>query len=93
MRHGPGADIDEPDLEISPPKDYAAGVPAVLVSLERAYEQMGVIRTAKTLTRLNQRHASTAPAARGRRRPDTVSPQNSARTAQKPSRRKPPSER
>ncbi|TCN58427.1 molybdopterin-dependent oxidoreductase alpha subunit [Rhodococcus sp. SMB37] len=61
MRHGPGADIDEPDLEISPPKDYAAGVPAVLVSLERAYEQMGVIRTAKTLTRLNQRHGFDCP--------------------------------
>lgn len=61
MRHGPEADIDESDLEVSPAKDYAAGVPAVLVSLERAYEQMGAIRTAKTLTRLNQRHGFDCP--------------------------------
>jgi molybdopterin-dependent oxidoreductase alpha subunit len=61
MRHGPDADIDESDLEVSHPKDYAAGVPAVLVSLERAYEQMGAVRTVQSLTRLNQRHGFDCP--------------------------------
>ncbi|MFD6859727.1 FdhF/YdeP family oxidoreductase [Rhodococcus sp. NPDC060090] len=60
-RHGPGSDIDESDLEVSHPKDYAAGVPAVLVSLERAYEQMGAVRTVQSLTRLNQRHGFDCP--------------------------------
>jgi len=61
MRRAPQSDIDESELEISAPKDYAAGVPAVLVSLDRAVEQMGPLRTAKTLTRLNQRHGFDCP--------------------------------
>ncbi|WP_435278710.1 FdhF/YdeP family oxidoreductase [Rhodococcus yananensis] len=60
-RHGPESDIDEADLEVTSPATYAAGVPAVLVSLERAYEQMGVTRTVRTLTRLNQRHGFDCP--------------------------------
>lgn len=54
MRQGPDADIDESELWISHPKDYAAGIPAVLISLERAYEQMGAIRTARTLPTLGR---------------------------------------
>ncbi|MGC0363309.1 molybdopterin-dependent oxidoreductase alpha subunit [Rhodococcus sp. 27YEA15] len=60
-RHGPSKDIDEADLEVTHPKDYAAGVPAVLVSLKRGVEQMGAVRTARTLTRLNQRHGFDCP--------------------------------
>ncbi|ETT29098.1 putative formate dehydrogenase oxidoreductase protein [Rhodococcus aetherivorans] len=60
-RHGPLHDIVESDLEVTGPKDHAAGVPAVLVSLKRAYEQMGVARTAATLPRLNQRHGFDCP--------------------------------
>ncbi len=60
-RQGPRADIDENGLVVTPAKDYAAGVPAVLVSLERAVEQMGLARTARTLTRLNQRHGFDCP--------------------------------
>ncbi|WP_430333220.1 FdhF/YdeP family oxidoreductase [Rhodococcus sp. ACT016] len=60
-RHGPRDDIDENGLVVSHAKDYAAGVPAVLVSMERAIEQMGIARTARTLTRLNQRHGFDCP--------------------------------
>ena len=60
-RQGPSKDIDESDLEVTHPKDYAAGVPAVLVSLQRGIEQMGALRTARTLTRLNQRHGIDCP--------------------------------
>ncbi|WP_305091912.1 FdhF/YdeP family oxidoreductase [Prescottella sp. R16] len=60
-RQGPRDDIDENDLVVGSAKDYAAGVPAVLVSMQRAVEQMGVVRTARTLTRLNQRHGFDCP--------------------------------
>ncbi len=53
-RKSPLADINENDVEVGHPKDYAAGVPAVAVALKRAIESMGVTRTARTLTRLNQ---------------------------------------
>ncbi len=53
-RHAPHDDIDEADLEVSEPKDAAAGTTAVAVSMKRALEQMGVRRTAKTLPKLNQ---------------------------------------
>ncbi|MDT7708059.1 MAG: hypothetical protein QOG20_3666 [Pseudonocardiales bacterium] len=46
--------VPEPDLEVSPPKTAAAGVPAVAVSLGMAVRQMGVSRTARNLLRLNQ---------------------------------------
>lgn len=60
-RHGPHDDIDENDLVVSPAKDHAAGVPAVLVSMDRAIGQMGLTRTARALTRLNQRHGFDCP--------------------------------
>ncbi|MFC4603218.1 FdhF/YdeP family oxidoreductase [Rhodococcus kronopolitis] len=60
-RTGPDRDIDEASLEITPRKDHAAGVPAVLISLQRAVEQMGVTRTARSLARLNQRHGFDCP--------------------------------
>jgi molybdopterin-dependent oxidoreductase alpha subunit len=60
-RKGPTEDIDESQLEVSPPKDYAGGVPAVLVSMQRAFEQMGAVRTAKTLPKVNQRDGFDCP--------------------------------
>ncbi|MFD4292567.1 FdhF/YdeP family oxidoreductase [Rhodococcus sp. NPDC058532] len=60
-RKAPAQDIDESQVAVSPPKDHAAGVKAVVVSMERAVEQMGVARTAQTLTRLNQRHGFDCP--------------------------------
>ena len=44
----PQHDVDESALEVSTPKTWAAGIPGVLVSLDRAVEQMGVGRTVKT---------------------------------------------
>jgi len=44
----------EPDLEVTPPKTKAAGLPAVAKSLGMAVKQMGVGRTARNLIRLNQ---------------------------------------
>ncbi|MFE5702814.1 FdhF/YdeP family oxidoreductase [Rhodococcus koreensis] len=55
MRHrDEELDYDEADLEVGHPKDHAAGPTAVAVSMKRALEQMGVVRTAETLLRLNQ---------------------------------------
>ena len=50
----PVDDIDEDQLEVTPQKDAAAGIPAVAVTMERAVRSMGVTRTARTLLRLNQ---------------------------------------
>ncbi len=44
----------ESGLAIDPPKDYAAGLPAVAVAMKRAIGHMGVRRTAQTLVKLNQ---------------------------------------
>ncbi|TQC50872.1 hypothetical protein EEB14_01960 [Rhodococcus sp. WS4] len=55
MRHkDEERDYDEADLHVDPPKDHAAGPTAVAVSMKRALEHMGVVRTAETLLRLNQ---------------------------------------
>ncbi|MET8430475.1 FdhF/YdeP family oxidoreductase [Nocardia sp. NPDC004860] len=54
-------DIDETDVVVTHEKSYAAGVPAVLVSLRRGIEQMGPVRTARTLWKLNQRKGFDCP--------------------------------
>ncbi|MEV0031360.1 FdhF/YdeP family oxidoreductase [Nocardia sp. NPDC050793] len=53
-RHGPTEDIDESALTVTAPKEQAAGVTAVAVALKRSVEEMGVVRTARTLARVNQ---------------------------------------
>ncbi|WP_280457884.1 FdhF/YdeP family oxidoreductase [Nocardia carnea] len=53
-RNGPTDDIDESALTVTPPKAQAAGVRAVGVALGRAVADMGVVRTARTLARVNQ---------------------------------------
>ncbi|PPI92179.1 FdhF/YdeP family oxidoreductase [Nocardia nova] len=60
-RTPPTRDIDEAKLAVTPPKEQAAGVTAVAVALDRAVEQMGIVRTARTLTRVNQRHGFDCP--------------------------------
>ncbi|MDF3305261.1 hypothetical protein P3H15_09535, partial [Rhodococcus sp. T2V] len=57
----PVPEFDESLLVVSEIKSYAAGVPAVLVSLRRGVEQMGPVRTARTFFRLNQRHGFDCP--------------------------------
>jgi molybdopterin-dependent oxidoreductase alpha subunit len=53
-RRAPKRDIDEADLEVTGEARGAAGATAVAVSMKRAVEQMGVARTARTLSKLNQ---------------------------------------
>lgn len=60
-RHGPTQDIDESALTVTPPKRQAAGVTAVAVALARSVEEMGVVRTARTLARVNQAHGFDCP--------------------------------
>ncbi|SFK32758.1 FdhF/YdeP family oxidoreductase [Amycolatopsis sacchari] len=60
-RNAPRADIDEAQLEVSKPKDWAAGVPGVAVSLLRSVEQMGAGRTVRALRLLNQRQGFDCP--------------------------------
>lgn len=62
MSHSaPKPDIDESDLQVHPPKDWAAGAPGVAVSLRRGIEQMGPLRTARTLRLVNQREGFDCP--------------------------------
>ncbi|MBF6273569.1 MULTISPECIES: FdhF/YdeP family oxidoreductase [Nocardia] len=60
-RTPPTRDIDEAKLAVTPPKEQAAGVTAVAVALDRAVEEMGIVRTARTLIRVNQRHGFDCP--------------------------------
>jgi molybdopterin-dependent oxidoreductase alpha subunit len=46
--------VDEEKLTVSEPKEHAAGVKAVAVSMGRALSHMGPVRTARTLLKLNQ---------------------------------------
>jgi molybdopterin-dependent oxidoreductase alpha subunit len=55
------AEYDDHDVVITPREHEAAGVTAVMVSLHRGLEQMGPVRTAATLSRLNQRHGFDCP--------------------------------
>jgi len=55
------ADYDEHAVAVSPRKHEAAGVRAVMVSLQRGLAQMGALRTAAALSRLNQRHGFDCP--------------------------------
>ncbi|MFI7665902.1 FdhF/YdeP family oxidoreductase [Nocardia sp. NPDC049526] len=60
-RNGPTQDIDESALTVTQPKEQAAGVTAVAVALKRGVEEMGVLRTTRTLARLNQVHGFDCP--------------------------------
>ncbi|MCU1681217.1 MAG: formate dehydrogenase alpha subunit [Amycolatopsis sp.] len=60
-RKAPEHDVDETLLEVGKPKDWAAGIPGVAVSLLRGVEQMGTGRTVKTLRLLNQREGFDCP--------------------------------
>jgi molybdopterin-dependent oxidoreductase alpha subunit len=53
--------VDEHAVVTSHREGEAAGVKAVIVSMQRGLEQMGAVRTAATLSRLNQRHGFDCP--------------------------------
>ncbi len=54
-------EYDEDRVTIAHRESHAAGVKAVLVSLQRGLSQMGAVRTAAALARLNQRHGFDCP--------------------------------
>ncbi len=54
-------DVDEHDLTVTAAKHEAAGIRAVMVSLQRGLQSMGPLRTATTLAKLNQRHGFDCP--------------------------------
>ena len=60
-RNAPSEDIDESRLEVHKPKQWAAGIPGVAVSLMRGVEQMGTGRTVKALRLLNQQQGFDCP--------------------------------
>ena len=48
-------DVTDAGIEVGPPKNWAAGVPGVLHSMEPALAQLGVGRTLKLMSSLNQK--------------------------------------
>jgi molybdopterin-dependent oxidoreductase alpha subunit len=65
MRHRTDADVDaeydEHAVAVSGPEHEAAGVKAVMVSMQRGLSQMGPLRTAAALSKLNQRDGFDCP--------------------------------
>ncbi|GAA3912196.1 FdhF/YdeP family oxidoreductase [Microbacterium invictum] len=57
----PTSDIDESRVRVEEPARKAAGVPGVLHALQIAQQQMGVVRSAQTLLRLNQKDGFDCP--------------------------------
>jgi molybdopterin-dependent oxidoreductase alpha subunit len=51
----PVDDVNDDDIEVGPPREWAAGVPGVLHSMEPAIKQLGLARTVKLMTSLNQK--------------------------------------
>ncbi|RMI33018.1 FdhF/YdeP family oxidoreductase [Nocardia stercoris] len=60
-RNAPVSDPDDTGLTVTPPERQAAGLTAVGVALARSVAEMGVVRTARTLARVNQRHGFDCP--------------------------------
>lgn len=57
----PKQDAGDARLAIKAPKSYGAGVPGVVRALEHATTQMGVVRSALTLTAINQKDGFDCP--------------------------------
>jgi molybdopterin-dependent oxidoreductase alpha subunit len=51
----PVDDVSDKDIEVGEPRSWAAGVPGVLHSMEPAIKQLGLARTVKLMTSLNQK--------------------------------------
>ncbi|GGW80893.1 FdhF/YdeP family oxidoreductase [Streptomyces caelestis] len=60
-RKAPAEDPGDSRLRVGPPKDHAAGVPAVMSSLRHAHAQMGVRRSLLTLLSVNQKTGFDCP--------------------------------
>ena len=51
----PTDDVTDENIEVSHPKQWAAGIPGVLKSMEPALAELGVVRTLKLMLALNQK--------------------------------------
>ena len=60
-RPAPTQDINEADIKISEPQRSAAGVKAVMVSLERGFAEAGVSRTLSSMLLINKRGGFDCP--------------------------------
>ncbi|MEV5388379.1 FdhF/YdeP family oxidoreductase [Streptomyces sp. NPDC052721] len=60
-RKAPREEPGEDALEVTEPKTWAAGVPAVTKALRMGHDQMGVRRTALTLLKVNQKQGFDCP--------------------------------
>jgi len=60
-RKAPSAGIDEAKVRVGKPKTHAVGVPAVLNALAISQAQMGIVRSAETLLRVNQKTGFDCP--------------------------------
>ncbi|MER6415278.1 FdhF/YdeP family oxidoreductase [Streptomyces humidus] len=60
-RNAPAEDPGDARLRVGPPKEYAAGLPAVTSSLRHVGEQMGARRGLLTLLRVNQKEGFDCP--------------------------------
>ncbi|MCW2882669.1 MAG: putative dehydrogenase [Sphaerisporangium sp.] len=60
-KKGPQQDVGDEGLQVGSPKEWAAGVPAVVHSMVMSYAQMGVKRTFLTLARVNQKDGFDCP--------------------------------
>lgn len=61
VKGAPKRDIDEDRIRVGTPKTTAVGVPAVLHALKIANDQMGVVRSARTLLQVNQKDGFDCP--------------------------------
>ncbi|MBA8815423.1 molybdopterin-dependent oxidoreductase alpha subunit [Microbacterium halimionae] len=57
----PKTNIDESRLRVTSPKAVAVGIPGVAHAMETSLSQMGVVRTAQTLLRVNQKDGFDCP--------------------------------
>src|SRR5258708_10953307 len=60
-RKPPIQDPDDRGLEVSQPKEDAAGIPGVTAALKQSWDQMGAKRTALTLLKVNQKNGFDCP--------------------------------
>ncbi|WP_022884076.1 FdhF/YdeP family oxidoreductase [Glaciibacter superstes] len=51
----PIQDVDDSEIEITKPQTSAAGIPGILHSMGPAFKEMGISRSLKTLTAMNQK--------------------------------------
>ncbi|GAB2623871.1 FdhF/YdeP family oxidoreductase [Pseudactinotalea suaedae] len=61
MSRAPRSGIDESELEVVEPEVTSVGLPAVTHAMQVALTQMGPVRTAQTLLRVNQKHGFDCP--------------------------------